>query len=412
MLSFPRFFINRSMRSWIALLLLSSACTGLNYPEQPRPEQADAADLAATANNGDPGISQASPEPAPPPTEPLEDQTAEEVPRSWSALSRSAREARQAGRFDEAEEALEQAAMQLSMRPGSDAARRAIHGMRARLALELLARGRNEAGEPLADALLAEAEAEPALGGAATIDLATEIVDLRAREARRDGLEISNLPLMRIAMQSASAEKPSRSRLALAYSVAISAEREQDLDLAHTAIDLALSDARVLEPLKLGQHASLELARTRITIAQQDLSTAEQSLRSAERLLEEINADAGSLATLEAHSAHLAALNGDRDRAIAKSEAARTRLESAPQIITSTRRIVLGELARAARAMNDRESSQGLYREALDLPAAETAWEADLEARLATELTDLEADQEATRIPVPVEVDGQDGVAP
>ncbi|MEM9177494.1 MAG: hypothetical protein AAGC67_19940, partial [Myxococcota bacterium] len=126
----------------------------------------------------------------------------EESEQSWYALTRAARLARQTGDFDVAEERLAQAALQLAGRPAANAQRRAVHGMRARLALDFVALRQEEKAEALAETLFEEAEAEPEIGGPATVELVQYYAGARAAQAREAGLTESQLPLMRIALAS------------------------------------------------------------------------------------------------------------------------------------------------------------------------------------------------------------------
>ncbi len=402
--------IRRLPSALILILLTTSACTSLNYPdpESTPAKPVSSADSPATAQSTgvDRTKTSTTPEPAVIPPA-AENDESDEVARSWSELARSARRARQAGRFEEAAELLEQAAMQLSMRAPDNAQRQSIHGARARIALALLRSGRTEEGESLAETLLAEAETEPAITGSATVDLAIAVADLRAQEAARDGLEISSLPLMRIALQASAKEKASKTRLQLAYDISRLAERENDPSLARWGIDLALEDARLLEPTKMGQLAALELARTRIAITQDDLVAAQESADEANRLLEEFGANAGNLALSESTLAHVAALKGDLDGARALAASAEDRLAGEARISPSTRRIILAELARAARATGETETARRRYEAALEIPCAQTPSDLDLEDRLASELAALAEAGASTAIEVPSEASEQ-----
>jgi hypothetical protein len=396
--------IRRLPSALILILLTTSACTSLNYPdpESTPAKPVSSADSPATAQSTgvDGTKTPTTPEPAViPPI--AENDESDEVARSWSELARSARRARQAGRFEEAAELLEQAAMQLSMRAPDNAQRQSIHGARARIALDLIRSGRTEEGEALAETLLAEAETEPAITGSATVDLAIAVADLRAQEAARDGLEISSLPLMRIALQASAKEKASKARLQLAYDISRLAEREDDPSLARWGIDLALEDARLLEPTKMGQLAALELARTRIAITQDDLVAAQESADEANRLLEEFGANAGNLALCESTLAHVAALKGDLDGARALAARAEDRLAGEARISPATRRIILAELARAARATGETETARRRYEAALEIPGAQTPSDLDLEDRLTSELAALSEAGASTGIEVP-----------
>jgi hypothetical protein len=404
--------IRRLPSALILILLTTSACTSLNYPdpESTPAKPVSSADSPATAQStgvdGTKTSTSTTPEPAVIPPA-AENDESDEVARSWSELARSARRARQAGRFEEAAELLEQAAMQLSMRAPDNAQRQSIHGARARIALDLIRSGRTEEGEALAETLLAEAETEPAITGSATVDLAIAVADLRAQEAARDGLEISSLPLMRIALQASAKEKASKARLQLAYDISRLAEREDDPSLARWGIDLALEDARLLEPTKMGQLAALELARTRIAITQDDLVAAQESADEANRLLEEFGANAGNLALSESTLAHVAALKGDLDGARALAASAEDRLAGEARISPSTRRIILAELARAARATGETETARRRYEAALEIPGAQTPSDLDLEDRLASELAALAEAGASTGIEVPSEASEQ-----
>ena len=187
---------------------LSFGCSmSLNYPIEPAEAPAQPTAVApsdAAASDGAPeapvllGLGFGIPEEDRPDLEELANDDASG--RSWYELTRQAREDRQLGNFEAAVEHLEQAALQLSDRAPSNTRRRAVHGMRARLAADLLALDRTEDAEALANTLFEEAESYPETTGAATVELALAYSELRGAAAAEAGLEESQLPLLRIAL--------------------------------------------------------------------------------------------------------------------------------------------------------------------------------------------------------------------
>ncbi len=336
------------------------------------------------------------------------DDPAEEPEQSWYTLTRAARDARQLGRFEEMANLLERARLLVAERPAESIQRRTVHGMRARLALDLLALGREDEANALADALFEEAESEPAVGGPATIELASRFSIHRTDVARADGLEASVLPLMRIALNAAESENPNRQRLGLAFEVAREAEFQGDLPLARKAIDRAIADSRILEAANLRQLATLELIRARVALGQGDLAEAERSAGASNRLLDETNASAPARAVGEATMAHVVAKRGDEDRARAIARTAQSRLGGDPPAPNGLARRVLGELARMERALGDVDAARAHYRAALDLPGTQDPADQQLVESLTRERSALDTPDPAPRIELePTEGDSE-----
>ena len=338
------------------------------------------------------------------------DAPAEEPPRSWYALTRAAREKRQIGKFDEMATLLEQARHLVADRPAKSIQRRTVHGMQARLALDLLALGRTDEANALADRLFEEAESEPEVGGAATIELASRFSNHRGAVAGEDGLDSSALPLMRIALDAAETDTPNRQRLGLAFEVAREAEYQGDLALARKAIDRAIADSRIIESANREQLANLQLHRARIALAQGDLDEAEQSAGATNRLLDELGATDHARAIGEATMAHVVAERGDEDRARAIARSAQSRLGGDPPPPDALLRRVLGELARMEEALGDLDAAREHYRAALELPGTASAMDQQLVETLNRERAALDTPDDAPRVELDPIEDG--AVAP
>lgn len=376
----------------LALAWLAAGCAALNYPT------GDEGDLVATeAANEDGerpaapvlmGMGFGEPELAPSPSD---------GDRAWYELTREARLARARGEFDEAKERLEQAALQLADRPSANAQRRAVHGMRARIALDLLALDRTEQAMALADTLFAEAAAEPAVGGPATVDLVLHVVRRRAAAAASDEEPPeSPLPLLRIALTSAEEASPSVERLNLAYEVSQTAMREGDANLARRAIDRAVLDAQTVNPTDLDQLASLRIYKARIARAQGDLETAEASAIAASQLFDEARAHVNSRVVAEATLALIVAKRGDEARARAIMDGALARLEVGASVADHARRTVLGEAGRLERELGDRDAARAFLVRAIGIPAVDFGPDKDLVADLTRELAELDSPEDGS----------------
>lgn len=370
------------------LVLVSTAmgCAALNYPS-------DGADTDAAGGSG-----------APPAPVLLEIGSSEEeaveiaasaetdtdAARTWYELTRAARLARQTGDFDEGRERLAQAAMQLEGRPASDSARRAVHGMRARLALDFVALRREEDAEALAEILFEEARAEPSIGGPATVELVQHFAAKRAAKARASGLGESQLPLLRIAVDAAEQDSPSLQRLELTYEISQTASREGDDALARRAIELALSDARTVQASDKAQIASLEMYRARIARSQGDLAVAESAVTTANRLFDAIDAPPSNRAVAEATLAAILAERGQADRARAIAQGALARIDQTPPLSAHAVRTVLAEAGRMERDLGAPEAARELFERALEIPGLDFGPDEALVERLTRELAALE----------------------
>ncbi len=357
------------MPAWRILPLLGLAstvigCAALNYPsgdDAVRPADATegpAAPVLLEVGFGEEAVEIAS-----------LDSADDGAPRKWYELTRSARLARQTGDFEASREHLARAARTLEGRPPTDAARRTVHGMRARLALDFVALRRETEAESLADLVFEEAGAEPEIGGPATVELATYFAGRRAAEAREAGREASQLPLLRIALDAVAQEAASLARLELAYDISQTASREGDDALARRAIELALSDARTVQASDKAQIASLEIYRARIARSQGDLATAERAATIANQIFDGVNAAASARAVGESTLAAIVAERGDGARARAIMKGARARLDQPPALPDHARRTVLAEAGRVERALGDVEAARRLFVRALDVPA-------------------------------------------
>ena len=324
--------------------------------------------------------------------------------KPWYELVRESRVARQAGDYEAAREALSKAAAQLASRPADNAQRRTVHSATARLAMLLATSGQSEKANEIAEDVLAEAEANPLVGGPATADLAYYLAQKRTLAAKESGIPESQLSLFRIALLVSEREAASNERLMLAYAVSKVASRERDYDLARRAIDRAVLDSKILEPLELSQLATLKIAKMRIALTQGDLATAEATGAAANRLLDEIDAPAEYRAIGEATIARIIAERGDTERARAIAISARSRLGDEPPPGNHGSRIVLGELARLERAAGDLDAARRIYAEALDLPAVDLDIDTDLVGELTQELAALSEGERADVIPADPEV--------
>jgi hypothetical protein len=319
--------------------------------------------------------------------------------KPWYELTREARVARQAGDYEAAREALSKASAQLASRPADNVQRRTVHSATARLAMLLATSEQSEKANEIAEDVLAEAEADPLVGGPATVELAYYLAQKRTLAAKESGLPESQLPLLRIALLVSEHEAASNERLTLAYDTSQVASREGDYDLARRAIDLAVLDAKTLDPLGLSQLATLKIAKMRIALAQGDLATAEATGAAANRLLDEFDAPAEDRAIGEATIARVIAERGDTERARAIALSARSRLGGDPPAGNHGTRIDLGELARLERAAGDLDAARRLYAEALDLPGVDLDLDIDLVEELTQELAALNEGERADVIP-------------
>ncbi|CAM9404757.1 unnamed protein product, partial [Discosporangium mesarthrocarpum] len=375
------------MPAWRLLPLLALVSTGIgcaafNYPSEDTDDSAAGAPEAPIlleVGSGEDAVEVASLAAA-----------GERAPRTWYELTRAARLARQAGDFEEARERLAQAALQLDGRPPSDAARRAVHGMRARLALDFVALQREAEAEALADLLFEEARSEPEIGGPATVDLVEYFAGKRAAKARESGLDVSALPLLRIALDSAAHDSASVQRLELAYDVSQTAIREGDDALARRAIELALADARTVQSSDKVQIASLEIYRARIARSQGDLATAERAATIANQLFDEVGSPPATRAIGESTLAAIVAERGDSARARAIIQGARARLDQSPPLPEHAVRTVLAEAGRIERSLGDAEAARALFSQALEIPGLDFPADEALVESLARELAALD----------------------
>ncbi len=318
---------------------------------------------------------------------------------SWSDLTRLAREHRQRGELMEARDRLAQAAAQLADLPPTNAQRRTVFGLQARLAESLLESGDQETADRFASELLAQAEAEPEIGGAALVSLALSLAEWRAQRAAEAGEPDSPLPLLRIAFDTARTGPASRDRIGLAFRVAEEAYRADDLTLARRAIDLALADTHRLNPTDRKKIASFEVYRSRIALAQGDLAAAEASATAANQIFDELDADASSRGIAEASLAEVLARKGDLDRASIVIRGARARLDVDHPIHDHARRLVLAAVARVERSAGDVDAARRAYEEALAVPPVDFAPDADLVRRLEREIRELETPSESEASP-------------
>ncbi|HEB90094.1 MAG TPA: hypothetical protein ENI85_11025 [Deltaproteobacteria bacterium] len=365
------------------------SCASLNYPDPAPPLSGHGQGLPPDADAPF-GIREDPPAPAAGTTE---------RPLSWSDLTRLAREHRQRGELTQARERLAQAAMQLKDLPPTNAQRRTVFGLQARLAERLLEGGDPEDADRFADELLAEAEAEPELGGAALVSLALSVAERRAARAAGSGAPYSPLPLLRIAFETARTGPASRDRIGLSFRVADEAYRADELALARRAIDQALADTRRLRPTDKQKIAAFEIYRSRIALAQGDLDTAETSAVRANQIFDEVDADSSNRGIAEASLAEVLARKGDLDRASVIIRGARARLDAGDPIHDHARRLILAAVARVERIAGNPGAARKAYAEALAIPPVDFAPDADLVRRLRHESGELEKQPDAVASP-------------
>jgi len=333
--------------------------------------------------------------------------TFDEPALRWDELTRLARAHQMQGKFELAEQRLEQAAMQVSALPPHHARRRTVFGMRARLAESLANRGELERADALADQLIAEAEAEPTLGGAALVTLAISVAERRseaseAEDGEGDSIEpASQLSILRVALLTAQTGTADRLRLRLADFVADQAYREGEMDLARNAIDQAIADARILASGELAQTASLRIQRARIASDQNDYQLAAADATRAIQILEEISASEAFRGIGEATLAEILAKQGELEEATLTVQRAQARLDAEQPVTGHAQRVILGSLARVAVANGHSERARKYYAEALEVPVMDFDIDRFLVRRLAAEAAALDAPSSSTPLPSP-----------
>lgn len=352
------------------------SCGALSYPE-PEPERPRVAKPTAAPTRPPPPARSSRPVPA------------TGGPLSWSDLTRAAREHQQQGELDAARERLEQAALQVNALPPTNAQRRTVLGMQARLAEVLAAHGEIEAADVLADEVFDQVEREPELGGAALISLALSVAHWREAAAIERGETISVLPYLRIALDVAQTRSVSRDRKGLAMMISTVAYEEDDLPLARRAIDQAIEDSRLLSPTRERERAQLEIGRARIAFAQGDLEAAEASATTSNQIHAELEAEASLQARGEVLLAEILAIRGELERARLIALGAYARLELDEDLDAHTRRRIVAALARVERASGDLVSARGRFEEALSIEGLDDPQDRELVGDLTRELQEL-----------------------
>ena len=309
----------------------------------------------------------------------------------WSELTRLAREDRQAGRLDEARARLEQAASQLADRPSSDAGRRTVFDLQARLALDLIAVGRSEDADAMAAPLFAQAEQDPALASSALVDLAYATAVRPPTSSEAEESASARLELMELALGAAERGPASRQRMMMAADIALEALEQGHLELARRGIDRAVLDARTVAPTDQIQLGSLKIYKARIARAQGDLETAEASAVSAAQHYEKGRSGPANLAVAEATLARVLADQGEIERAREQADSAWQRVSGDAPMPDFVKRIALGAQARVERAAGNREAARARYEQALAMPAGGFARDLALISELEAELAALDA---------------------
>lgn len=328
----------------------------------------------------------------------LEDLINGEVPEplAWSDLTRLAREHRQRGEFGQAGERLAQAAIQVGDLPPSHAQRRTVFGLRARLAIDLADSGDLETADVLADQLIAEAEAEPELGGSALVSLAVSVADRLEAAADESAEPESQLHLLRIALVTAQAGSISRDRMNLAIRVADTAYPENEVVLARTAIDQALSDALHVIPTNKGKISAIQLKHARIALASGDFAVAKKSAMAANRLVDEIDADASTRGIAEATLAEILAETGESETALVIATGANARIGIDDELTAHARRRILTALGRVESSLGDRPSAKAHFERALAIPGQDLRADIDLVRELTRALAEWETPEDSS----------------
>jgi len=313
---------------------------------------------------------------------------------AWHDLTQRARTQIRRGELVEADETLRQAAMQLASLPAWSARRRTVFGLQARLAPRLAEAEQTERADALANQLLDLAAAEPAIGGAALIALANDVIQRRG-DADEPITPEEKLRILEIVLTTAEAGRVDRSRLDQAVTIAQQALGADAPDLARRAIDRASLDARRLHPGDRHLDASIELLRARIALEQDDLATAETSARSAYDAFAEISGPAGERGISEITLAQALARQGNLEQARTIADEAASRLDSgaatSAPISDHARRTILAGLSEIEAQAGNATESERLLREALAIPPVDFEGDRHLLTRLRRDLETLEA---------------------
>jgi len=358
----------------ILVLAFCVSCTSLNYPE-PEPE---------------PGWEEKAVY-QPPRARAARPVAGEESALAWSDLTRLAREHRQQGEYEEARERLSQAALQVSALPPTNAQRRTVLGMQARLAEDMAERGDIEAADLLADELFEQVEAEPDVGGTALISLALSTAERREAAALEAGEEDAQLALLRLALDTAERRSTSRDRMELGALVADKAYRGGDLLLARRAIDVAVEDAQRVIPTRKARIAELESERARIALAQGDLVAAASAATTANQLNAEAEVESARQGVGEALLAEILAEQGELERARLIALGAYARVDGDDTITPHDRRRIVAGMARVDRASGEFASARRHFEEALEIEGLDLDGDRNLVRTLAGELQELDS---------------------
>jgi len=361
--------------STVLAIVFCLSCAELNYPTKGASD--DALVASATALELAAGAKREISEP--------------DEPLTWSDLTRLARENRQRGELDRASERLSQAAIQVQDLPPSHVRRRTVFGLRARLANDFASAGEMESADALTAELIAQAEASPEVGGAALVSLAVAVADRREAAAREAGQAESQLPLLRIAFATAQAGSIGRDRMILATRVSKLAFRENEIVLARTAIDQALSDALHVIPAKKMAIAELRLEHARIALASGDFDTAKKSATAANRLIDQTNANDSIRGIAEATLAEILAETGEAETALVIATGAHARISGENNLTEHAQRRILAALGRVELSLEDRPSARAHFEQALAIEGQDQAEDVDLVKELTIELDELSA---------------------
>ena len=388
----------------LGLSAVLCGCISLSYPLSDDPAGSEVGPAQSPSSSERP-----TRDPESPPSTFAEPELPEPALR-WSDLTRLARAHQTQGEFEEAEQRLEQAAVQVSGLPAYHASRRTVFGVRARFAEFIALRGDLERADALADQLISEAEAEPAIGGAALVSLAMSVAERRsaasAASSSGGGEEqsaepASQLSILRVALLAAQRGRANRVRLQLAVSIADQAYLEGEMDLARNAIDQAIVDARILVPGNLGQWALLRIERARIAAAQNDYELAAADAIRANQIFEEISADQTNRGIGEAILAEILAKQGEGEEATRIVRNARARLDAEEPIHGHAQRVILGALARVEIANGNSEDARKYYAEALEVPGMDLLRDRFLIRELSAEAVALDASSSSTPVSSP-----------
>ena len=318
-----------------------------------------------------------------------ETSTPDEPALSWSQLTRAGRDHQLQREWEMALQRFEQAEILVSGLSPSHVRRRTVFGMQARLAAALAAAGETERAKALRQRLFDLAEASPAIGGPALVELALE----QASESE-NGLNeaesetAARLRTLAIALAVAEQGRAQTSRIALARRIAEEALHAGRLGLARRAADLALRDAKILAASQRGALGAHFLSRARIRLAQNEVAGAEEDAEAAADHFEAAEASASFKAIAQAFRSEVLMRRGAMNEALAGLEEAET-LVAERRVQPYAQRAVLAARARISAGLAQPDQARRAYQAALALPPEALAKDRALRRALKQELEAL-----------------------